>query len=119
MKTCPKCKLISPPAAERCDCGWDFVSASQQLSYVEETRDWQVLPWYKRGFSFGWKLAIFGASFGWYFTIPKVSSSGGEVLGISEGEFIRFLMGLVCAVAAFAMGFIIGALRRVRKPRFG
>lgn len=33
-KTCPKCRLINPPEAERCDCGWDFVSDRQERSYL-------------------------------------------------------------------------------------
>jgi hypothetical protein len=34
VKTCPKCRLINPPEAERCDCGWDFVAARQERSYL-------------------------------------------------------------------------------------
>jgi hypothetical protein len=33
-KTCPTCKLINPPEAERCDCGWDFKTARQARSYL-------------------------------------------------------------------------------------
>jgi len=33
-KTCPKCRLINPPEAERCDCGWDFVENCQRRSYL-------------------------------------------------------------------------------------
>jgi hypothetical protein len=33
-KRCPKCRLISPPEAERCDCAWDFVSERQERSYL-------------------------------------------------------------------------------------
>ena len=25
-KTCPKCRLINPAEAEKCDCGWSFVA---------------------------------------------------------------------------------------------
>lgn len=32
-KNCPKCGLVNPPNAHRCDCGWDFVSNSAQQSY--------------------------------------------------------------------------------------
>jgi len=26
MKECPNCEVVSPDTAERCDCGYDFVS---------------------------------------------------------------------------------------------
>jgi hypothetical protein len=31
---CPKCNLVNPPYAQRCDCGWDFVSRRQERSYL-------------------------------------------------------------------------------------
>lgn len=32
---CPRCKLINPPNAERCDCGYDFPSKTVKPSYLE------------------------------------------------------------------------------------
>jgi len=34
-KDCPKCGLVNPPEAQRCDCGWDFVSRRQEQSYLQ------------------------------------------------------------------------------------
>ena len=31
---CPKCGLSSPPGAQRCDCGYDFVSKTMRASYL-------------------------------------------------------------------------------------
>jgi hypothetical protein len=37
-KNCPKCGLVNPAEAQRCDCGWDFVSGRQEKSYLEFKR---------------------------------------------------------------------------------
>src|SRR2546426_6943488 len=31
---CPNCKLINPPSAIRCDCGYDFPTGSMKTSYL-------------------------------------------------------------------------------------
>ena len=31
---CPKCWLLNPPTALRCDCGWDFASGTMKDSYL-------------------------------------------------------------------------------------
>ena len=33
-KTCPKCGLFNPSEAERCDCGYDFVTQEVRTSYL-------------------------------------------------------------------------------------
>jgi len=34
---CPRCGLISPGTAQRCDCGYDFISKSLKRSYATST----------------------------------------------------------------------------------
>ena len=34
---CPRCGLINPGTAQRCDCGYDFISKSVQESYLTST----------------------------------------------------------------------------------
>ena len=34
---CPNCKLINPPTAQRCDCGYDFPSGTMKESYLPNT----------------------------------------------------------------------------------
>ena len=32
---CPRCKLVNPPTAKRCDCGYDFETRTVERSYVQ------------------------------------------------------------------------------------
>lgn len=34
MKICPTCALRNPDSAQRCDCGYDFASATMQTSHA-------------------------------------------------------------------------------------
>jgi uncharacterized RDD family membrane protein YckC len=34
---CPKCGLLNPPTALRCDCGWDFARNTMKESYLKST----------------------------------------------------------------------------------
>jgi len=34
---CPRCGLINPETAQRCDCGYDFIGKSVQESYLTST----------------------------------------------------------------------------------
>src|SRR5262245_4264860 len=35
-KRCPRCSLINPPSAQRCECGFDFRSAPAEVRYELE-----------------------------------------------------------------------------------
>ena len=36
---CPNCRLVNPPSAQRCDCGYDFATKSLKSSYLADSRD--------------------------------------------------------------------------------
>jgi len=36
---CPKCKLLNPEGAERCDCGYDFASGEMKASYLKAEQE--------------------------------------------------------------------------------
>lgn len=31
---CPECRLLNPPTAQRCDCGYDFQTQKMEASYI-------------------------------------------------------------------------------------
>jgi hypothetical protein len=36
VKDCPKCRLVNPPSAQRCDCGYDFAAKKVLGTYLTE-----------------------------------------------------------------------------------
>ncbi len=36
VRDCPQCKMINPPEAQRCDCGYDFAAGIVKGSYLTE-----------------------------------------------------------------------------------
>jgi len=34
---CPRCRLVNPESAQRCDCGYDFLTRSVKAAYFRQT----------------------------------------------------------------------------------
>lgn len=34
VQDCPRCRLVNPPTAQRCDCGYDFAARAVRPSYL-------------------------------------------------------------------------------------
>jgi hypothetical protein len=54
---CPKCRLINPPEAQRCDCGYDFTSQTMQGSYDRQVAGTYSARW-KRSFTVGVVISV-------------------------------------------------------------
>lgn len=72
---CPKCSLINPQTAQRCDCGYDFESGTMKRPYLSsEEREKVSLSW-----RYG-PLALIVAGIVW--VLKEVSESiAGHALG--------------------------------------
>jgi hypothetical protein len=75
MKTCPNCKLINPPEAVRCDCGYNFVSKKANANLQAKTPT--IVYWISAGLLLGCVLIlfVFFASSGWSQLSPEKTDS--------------------------------------------
>jgi hypothetical protein len=58
---CPKCRLLNPPNAIRCDCGWDFTSNTMRESYLTPTRTSPSRAGFGGIDMMGWASLVIGA----------------------------------------------------------
>ncbi len=92
---CPKCNLVHPQNAIRCDCGFDFSTGLMKESYVKNASEsryghqaGQILP---RNLQ-KWNWGAFCLNWIW---------------GLSNGVYISLLC--FVPVIGFAMPFVLGA----------
>ena len=100
---CPKCGLVNPETALRCDCGYDFATQSVKASYIPKIPKTTVAPLASLGDRLGGQI------------LDSLVAAGALILGValrtvSEG-FGEFVM--VVAVVFF-VGYLLFAdgLRR-------
>ena len=88
---CPRCKLINPDNALRCDCGWDFSTGSVMVSYLDTEAKLQA------------DLATLGDRF-----IGQVLDSLVVILAFFGGLFLSDLsdtLGPIIIIGAVAFAF--------------
>ena len=76
-KACPRCRLINPFSAQRCDCGYDFVSKKIEKPYFKQRipKDIRI-----------------------YFTLLIPLSIFLAFLGLTAGDYIRFISAVVWGI---------------------
>lgn len=98
MKNCPRCRLINPSEAQRCDCGFAFDSGIMQASLLE-AREQRLAPALRLGAGvfggvsalLGWFGLVLGAiaasiAYGMYRRqAPRAAGDGLQAYGIGVG----------------------------------
>ena len=77
---CPKCRLTNHPSAQRCDCGYDFVSGTLEESYLHTPLPALVTGWSWPGFLGNW---VFGLAHG---HLPSLVGLGASGIGVCLGR---------------------------------
>ena len=94
---CPNCGLFNPDEAERCDCGYDFKTATLQRSYLPQRNDSKAIAQANRDIAIGGAVFLLGliATIGSYLL---VADTGGAYI-IAWGAI---LFGALRIVRGFA-----------------
>ena len=101
---CPRCRLVNPDEAERCDCGYDFASGEMKGSYLEADEARRRLsrtPDGPYGIA-GWLLV---PAFGLLIGIPVALLQARDSLRTGDpGELTALGVG-IAVIAVAAVGF--------------
>ncbi|MGO8813615.1 MAG: hypothetical protein ACLQVG_02975 [Terriglobia bacterium] len=108
VKKCPRCALINPPTAQRCDCGYDFKTRKIESPYFRQElpgsiRDFTIFLtiWQVLGallvLSINWQHAVavgIWSALVWptYFQLKKKKSWARLVLAVLTAPIGSFLL---------------------------
>jgi hypothetical protein len=90
VQTCPKCGLMSPGSARRCDCGWDFADEHQSDSYLKGSDG----P--AGSFGLGFAIGFFAGCPGVvivHYAMPGIETKRGAMYGFLTGFVTSILCG--------------------------
>jgi hypothetical protein len=107
VQKCPKCRLVNPPDARRCDCGYDFAAKAMRASYLK-TRDRAELldrPLTTVESLVCIFLPAIGLLWGFLLLVSRRSPAG-RMLGLSAAFFVLW------TVVRFVVSALIGATGR-------
>lgn len=103
-KDCPKCRLVNPPSAQWCDCGYDFVTRTAEQSYLPTAGS--------RRPDGGSRVVGYGC-----LILAPLLLLGGAITAMKAGGGDAFAMGQMCGAfvpGLAALGFAAYLLRRGR-----
>jgi hypothetical protein len=103
---CPRCGLINPGTAQRCDCGYDFISKSLKRSYATSTPNSSSSRIAIAAQAVALVLAGAAVSWGcWMIYVALYPGASGEFGGFSVlfAAMIDIPVGLVSLVAGLAV----------------
>lgn len=99
-KDCPKCRLVNPPDAQRCDCGYDFDARAMRQSYAGPDGR-AAAGWGTRLFGvlcFGFAGLFFLTGLVVTAKVPNVAAGDAGALGQVVGGFCPSLVLLIVGV---------------------
>ena len=96
---CPKCGLINPDTAMRCDCGYDFKTGAMKTSYSQ-----QKLPYWVKG------LVVLAITIGVLFVVINF------FVALNEGSAIN--IGLLIYIISYTASIYIIYNQFVKKKKW-
>jgi hypothetical protein len=90
MKPCPKCALVNPEGAPRCDCGFDFPSGTTPTSYLTEK---------EQTARFDWRMQVFNSLLGSMVVFAAI--------GLLNSDASLFLSIFIDAVLSVSIIFLL------------
>jgi len=105
---CPKCRLVNPPSASRCDCGYDFESGLVAESYISPKQ--RAVARKRETIDWGASAKVFAAALVCAVVLLSLARVGGPtgLVGVST-----YVLGALAFVMV-AVGMVLLPWKRMR-----